>query len=54
MNLILFYYISIHMIIAGIVNDAMETANMANSVNDADGVYFVPAFSGLQVHQIYY
>ncbi|GAB1866198.1 Putative glycerol kinase 5 [Camponotus japonicus] len=32
----------------GIVNDATETAGMANSVNDTDGVYFVPAFSGLQ------
>ncbi|CAL1676357.1 unnamed protein product [Lasius platythorax] len=32
----------------GIVNDATETADMANSVNDTDGVYFIPAFSGLQ------
>lgn len=32
----------------GIVNSPSETANMANSVNDTDGVYFVPAFSGLQ------
>lgn len=37
------------MIAAGIVNDATETADMANSVNDTDGVYFIPAFSGLQV-----
>lgn len=42
------------MIAVGIVNDAMETAGMANSVNDTDGVYFVPAFSGLQVRTIYY
>ncbi|XP_020294848.1 putative glycerol kinase 5 [Pseudomyrmex gracilis] len=32
----------------GIVNDVCETSDMANSVNDNDGVYFVPAFSGLQ------
>ncbi|KAH0946986.1 hypothetical protein HN011_006730 [Eciton burchellii] len=32
----------------GIVNNPSETANMANSVKDTDGVYFVPAFSGLQ------
>lgn len=42
------------MITAGIVNDATETADMANSVNDTDGVYFIPAFSGLQVRPIFY
>lgn len=42
------------MIAVGIIKDAMETADMANSVNDTDGVYFVPAFSGLQVRTIYY
>lgn len=36
-------------ITAGIVNDVRETSDMANSVDDNDGVYFVPAFSGLQV-----
>lgn len=40
------------MIAVGIVNDVIETADMANSVNDTDGVYFVPAFSGLQVRFI--
>ena len=32
----------------GIINTADETASIANSVDDSDGVYFVPAFSGLQ------
>ncbi|XP_017755155.1 PREDICTED: putative glycerol kinase 5 isoform X2 [Eufriesea mexicana] len=32
----------------GIIDHAAETANTARSVNDSDGVYFVPAFSGLQ------
>ncbi|XP_011648355.1 putative glycerol kinase 5 isoform X1 [Pogonomyrmex barbatus] len=32
----------------GIVNNVSETSDMANSVKDTDGVYFVPAFSGLQ------
>ncbi|XP_023288385.1 putative glycerol kinase 5 [Orussus abietinus] len=32
----------------GIVNEPSETSIMANSVDDSDGVYFIPAFSGLQ------
>ncbi|XP_012232635.1 putative glycerol kinase 5 [Linepithema humile] len=32
----------------GVINNVSETADLANSVNDCDGVYFVPAFSGLQ------
>ncbi|XP_018403373.1 PREDICTED: putative glycerol kinase 5 [Cyphomyrmex costatus] len=32
----------------GIVDNVSETSDAANSVNDTDGVYFVPAFSGLQ------
>lgn len=43
------YVIHFLHIVAGVINDASETADIANSVNDCDGVYFVPAFSGLQV-----
>jgi len=43
-----------HTIVTGIVNNPSETANMAHSVKDTDGVYFVPAFSGLQVNMIYW
>lgn len=32
----------------GIINQATETADLANAVNDSDGVCFIPAFSGLQ------
>ena len=32
----------------GIINNAAETASIASAVTDSDGVYFVPAFSGLQ------
>ncbi|XP_011150642.1 putative glycerol kinase 5 isoform X2 [Harpegnathos saltator] len=32
----------------GLVNNAKETADIAKKVNDSDGVYFIPAFSGLQ------
>lgn len=32
----------------GIINQAEETASVAYSAKDTDGVYFVPAFSGLQ------
>ncbi|KAG7210298.1 hypothetical protein KM043_011840 [Ampulex compressa] len=32
----------------GIVDDVMETSDLANRVEDSDGVCFVPAFSGLQ------
>ena len=31
----------------GIINNAAETENLASSVTDTAGVYFVPAFSGL-------
>ena len=31
----------------GIINSAAETENLASSVSDTAGVYFVPAFSGL-------
>ena len=33
----------------GLFEDVSETSNMAYSVNDSDGVCFVPAFNGLQV-----
>ncbi|XP_024872657.1 putative glycerol kinase 5 isoform X2 [Temnothorax curvispinosus] len=32
----------------GLIDNISETSDAANSVNDTDGVYFVPAFSGLQ------
>ncbi|XP_033228077.1 putative glycerol kinase 5 isoform X2 [Belonocnema kinseyi] len=32
----------------GIINQFSETSDLANSVEDSNGVYFVPAFSGLQ------
>ncbi|XP_015592528.1 putative glycerol kinase 5 [Cephus cinctus] len=32
----------------GIITQPSETSDLANSVLDSDGVYFVPAFSGLQ------
>lgn len=32
----------------GIINEPSETSDLANSVDDSDGVYFIPAFSGLQ------
>ncbi|XP_076221443.1 glycerol kinase 5 isoform X2 [Nomia melanderi] len=32
----------------GIINDPNETSPLASALNDSDGVYFVPAFSGLQ------
>jgi len=41
-------------IVVGIIDNVSETSNAANSVNDTDGVYFVPAFSGLQVYTFYY
>lgn len=37
----------------GIINDVSDTDNMARAVSDTDGVYFVPAFSGLQVRLNY-
>lgn len=41
-------------LVLGIINSADETASIANSVDDSDGVYFVPAFSGLQVRAIFF
>ncbi|XP_053996645.1 putative glycerol kinase 5 isoform X2 [Hylaeus anthracinus] len=32
----------------GIITDPSETSSIASALNDSDGVYFVPAFSGLQ------
>ncbi|KAK2576501.1 hypothetical protein KPH14_005824 [Odynerus spinipes] len=32
----------------GIFKNVAETSDLANSVKDSDGVYFIPAFSGLQ------
>ncbi|XP_066603652.1 putative glycerol kinase 5 [Prorops nasuta] len=33
---------------AGVIKNEAETIDLVNSVDDSDGVYFVPAFSGLQ------
>ncbi|XP_063242555.1 putative glycerol kinase 5 isoform X2 [Bacillus rossius redtenbacheri] len=33
----------------GLINSVAECSDVARSVEDSDGVYFVPAFSGLQV-----
>lgn len=33
----------------GLFNDPTETSDIAESLNDCDGVYFIPAFSGLAV-----
>lgn len=33
----------------GLLKNPEESAQLAGSVPDSDGVYFVPAFSGLQV-----
>lgn len=34
---------------ADLFTDAAETEKMARSLEDSEGVYFVPCFSGLQV-----
>lgn len=34
---------------SGLFTDPAESSDIANSVEDTDGVYFVPAFSGLGV-----
>lgn len=35
--------------IPGLINDPAETSDMAFKIHDTDGVYFIPAFSGLGV-----
>lgn len=42
MTLIVYFVIEIY-------KDVAETADLAYSVEDSDGVYFIPAFTGLQV-----
>jgi putative glycerol kinase 5 len=36
-------------VFADLFTDAAETEKMALSLEDSEGVYFVPSFSGLQV-----
>jgi len=35
---------------AGLLSDPSESSDMANSVEDSDGLCFIPAFSGIQVN----
>lgn len=35
----------------GLISDPAETAALAQSVDNSNGVYFIPAFSGLGVSQ---
>ena len=35
---------------AGLLSDPSESSDMANSVQDSDGLCFIPAFSGIQVN----
>jgi len=35
---------------AGLLSDPSEASDMANSVQDSDGLCFIPAFSGIQVN----
>lgn len=37
----------------GLVDNAEETSSLSSSVPDSDGVYFIPAFSGLGVSYIF-
>lgn len=36
-------------VFADLCTDAAETEKMAKSLEDSEGVYFVPSFNGLQV-----
>ena len=38
-----------HLKFSDLFEDVSDTDNIANSVPDTNGAYFVPAFSGLQV-----
>ena len=40
----------IHPYSAGLLSDPSESSDMANSVQDSDGLCFIPAFSGIQVN----
>jgi len=53
-NFIYIIHLFLCTIAVGIIDNVSETSDAANSVNDTDGVYFVPAFSGLQVYMFYY
>lgn len=39
-----------YLLFTGLIEDPTESSNLANSVGDSDGVYFVPAFTGLGVN----
>lgn len=42
------FYFSIF-IQTGLVDNAKDSSELAKSVVDSDGIYFIPAFSGIQV-----
>ena len=46
-------YEYVNFAISGLIDEIAEVEDVANSVNDSDGVYFVPAFSGLHVRSIF-
>jgi hypothetical protein len=35
---------------AGLLSDPSDSSDMANSVQDSNGLCFIPAFSGIQVN----
>lgn len=45
-----FMYANYMCVSSGLFADASESATIANTVNGTDGVFFVPAFSGLGVN----
>lgn len=44
-----FYFRVLLFVFADLFTDAAETEKMALSLEDSEGVYFVPSFNGLQV-----
>ena len=44
-----FFWLLFVFVFADLFTDAAETEKMAQSLEDSEGVYFVPSFSGLQV-----
>lgn len=43
----IFIYMLLYL--SGLIKNAEETSSLAQSVEDTDGVFFIPAFSGLGV-----
>jgi len=44
------YAITYTLYSAGLLSDPSESSDMANSVQDSNGLCFIPAFSGIQVN----